>query len=285
MIGYKLTSANGVNWRDNQSGILPLSPPSMLKEIDQSTAKNILKNHKALFLRWESDFDKADGSPWWHIIKDAPDTLESLPKKTRYMIKRASKIYEAQPLDLQDILEHGYSVYASAYQRYDTHEPILDDKEFCRAVKKMPEQTEWWGIFEKDSHRLVAFSENYTENKTCFYVTMWLEPDAMRKFAGYLLFHQMENHYLEERGFNYISDGARSLSHDTNIHDFLIRKFNFRKAHAHLHVIHTPWLGAAVATAYPFRNWIARISFDPFQKATILLRQEEIRRQCNEVSN
>lgn len=279
MIGYQLISAKGVSWRDNQGGIFLLSPPSMLKEIDQSTAKNILKSHNALFLRWESDFDQINNHPWWHIIKDAPDSLESLPKKTRYMIRQALKIYEARPLDTQEVLEYGYDVYVSAYQRYETHEPMLDRKNFCKAVRKLPEKTEWWGVFEKDSHRLVAFSENYIEEDTCFYVTMWIEPDAMKKFAGYLLFYQMEYHYLCVRGFKYISDGARSLSHSTNIHDFLVSKFNFRKAYSRLHVAYTPWLGIIILVAYPFRKWINKVPLSPFNKATILLRQEEIRRQ------
>jgi hypothetical protein len=234
-------------------------------------------------VRWENEFDQDIPTPWWHIIKDAPEDLEQLPKKTRYMIRKASKNYEAKPIELKDVLEQGYPVYVKAYERYDTHEPMFTENQFCEAVRNLPEQTEWWGCFDRETGYLVAFSENYVESETCFYVTMWLEPDAMAKFSGYLLFHEMEIHYLHDRGFQYISDGARSLSHHTNIHDFLIRKFNFHKSYARLHVVYVPWLFLSVSAAYPFRNLIKKIPWSPCQKASILLKQEEIRRKCAQV--
>lgn len=92
----------------------------------------------------------------------------------------------------------------------------------------------------------------------------------------------MNRYYLEDRGCQYLSDGARSLSHTTQIHDFLESKFGFRKAYARLHVVYTPWLGIVVATFYPLRKLICKVPYGPFKKASILLRQEEIRRQCAE---
>ncbi len=199
------------------------------------------------------------------------------------MIRKASKSYEVRRINAEQIIRMGYRVYVKAYGRYETHEPMFSEDEFCKAVQKLPNKTEWWGVFDRETERLVAFSENYVESETCFYVTMWIDPEAMAKFAGYLLFHEMEIHYLQDRKFKYVSDGSRSLSHDTNIHNFLIQKFNFRKAYARLHIVYTPWLWAVVAVAYPFRNLIKKVPVDLFKKATILLKQEEIRRECAKV--
>ncbi|WP_344701098.1 hypothetical protein [Halomonas cibimaris] len=274
---------HAVHWRSNQGGLFPLSPPGTLRNFDDSSAKNLLEKTGKLFCRWETCFGQVSDSNWWHIIKDKPEVIENLPKKTRYMIRKADKAYEARPVELSVIRDKGYPVYVRAYERYDTHEPMFSEKEFRDAIETLPAETEWWGVFNRETNDLVAFSENYVENGTCFYVTMWLEPEAMAKFVGYLIFHEMELHYLQDRGFQYVSDGARSLSHDTNIHDFLIRKFNFRKAYAKLHVVYKPWLGAAVSCAYPFRNLIGKVSLGPFKKASILLKQEEIRRSCARV--
>lgn len=282
MIGYRAQSSKGVMWRDNQGGLFPLSPPRKLFINSEEDAHYIREKNGALFLRWESQFDQADKSSWWHIIKDSPNTLGELSKKTRYMIRKASKIFEVRPVEVDVIIRKGHQVYANAYERYNTHERMFNEEEFCKAVEKLPDQTEWWGVFDRETSRLVAFSENYVESETCFYVTMWLEPEAMGRFAGYLLFHEMELHYLRDLDFKYISDGSRSLSHDSNIHDFLIQKFNFRKAYSRLHVVYAPWLGVAIAVAYPFRHLINKVPFSPFEKASVLLKQEEIRRQCAE---
>ena len=46
----------------------------------------------------------------------------------------------------------------------------------------------------------------------------------------------MNEHYLLERKLKYVNDGARNISHQTNIQDFLEQKFKFRKAYCKLHV-------------------------------------------------
>ncbi|QNI02378.1 hypothetical protein HXW73_05215 [Halomonas sp. SH5A2] len=285
MIGYKFFCERNVTWRENQGGLFPLSPPFVLSDFKGFLARRIISENDCFFLRWESDFDQIIDGEWWHIIKDSYDELDSLPKKTRYMVRKAAKSYEVKPLTLHEVIENAYPVYESAYRRYNTHEPMLTYKVFCNAIAKLPKNTEFWGVFEKESQRLVGFSENYIEKKTCFYLTMWLEPESMSNFSGYLLFHEMELHYLRDCEFKYVSDGARSISHDTNIHGFLLSKFNFRRAYAKLHVVYVPWLKVAVSVSYPFRKLVSKVPFSPFRKASILLKQEEIRRASNKVSS
>ncbi|MTJ02276.1 GNAT family N-acetyltransferase [Idiomarina piscisalsi] len=278
MIGYSAFCRKGITWRINQGGALPLSPGKKLNQIDLDLVKSIREDKKLLFVRWESEFDIQGVTEWWHIIKDSFDDLSELPKKTRYMIRKASKEYEVRRMSRLKVIEVGYSVYKAAYQRYQTHEPMYSREEFRNAVAELPERTEFWGVYEKEGERLVAFSENYVEDNICFYVSMWLEPESMAKFAGYLLFHEMELNYLRDRRFQYVSDGTRSLSHDTNIHDFLLRKFNFRKAYSTLNVVYTPWLKVLINCCYPLRKMINKVQYTPFKKASVLLKQEEIRR-------
>lgn len=279
MIGYRSAFSNGVRWRINQGGLLPISPPAKLRDLDSAIAKRIMKENKSLFIRWESDFDHVSDGQWWHIIKDVADDISSLPKKTRYMIRSADKQFYARPAEKSEILTDGYNVYCRAYERYDTHERMYELSEFRTAVRGLPSQTEFWAIFAKSNHEMVAFSENYVEDSTCFYVTMWIDPVVLKKFAGYLLFYAMEQHYLVERGFRYLSDGARSISHSTNIHDFLIKKFLFRKAYARINIVYVPWLRLLIALFYPFRRVLRSVRIAPFNKASILLHQEHIRRK------
>lgn len=280
MIGYETIKHGKTLWRKNQGGLLPISPPNTISEHFNEHTREILKDSETLFVRWETNFDQTKESNWWHIIKDSPESLDELPKKTRYQIRKASKKFMAKPTNIQKIIEQGYHVYSSAYERYKTHEIMFTKNEFRDSIEKLPKQTEWWGVFDYDTERLVAFSENYIENKTCFYVTMWFEPDAMQNCAGYLLFHEMELHYLKDRDFLYISDGSRSLSHNTNIHHFLESKFNFRRAYSLLNVTYVSWLAATVKLAFPFKELIRKLPFSFSRKASVLLDQEGIRRKC-----
>lgn len=256
----------------------------MLAEFSSDAAHDLLKKRNALFVRWESDFDQAGYSSWWHIVKDGEFALSDLSSNTRSKVRRGLKVFDCEPISRDTVLKEGYKVYKSALARYETHEKEYSQLEFVQAIKALPGRAEFWGVRDKYTEDLVAFSENYVEEEVVFYNSIWFEPTALRKYSSYVLFYEMNRHYLEDREFRYVSDGARSLSHDTQIHDFLESKFGFRKAYAQLHVIYTPWLSAIVAIAFPFRSLIRKVPLRVFKKASILLRQEEIRRECLRVT-
>jgi len=280
MIGYRSFINNRVRWRDNQRGLFLLSPPNRLEGFNRKKAKSLLESSGELFVRWETDFDNIAESHWWHVIRDEPLSMESLSKNTRSKLRRGLKAFKCGPVLRDDILSYGYDVYRKAYTRYETHEKECSPTEFSEAIKSLPEETEFWGVRCRITNELVAFSENYVECQTCFYNTIWFDPSALRQYSSYALFFQMTRYYLEDRSFQYVSDGARSLSHQTQIHDFLESKFGFRKAYARLHTHYEFNLALAITFAYPFRKLISKISWMPLQKASILLTQEEISRSC-----
>lgn len=280
MIGYKLIQDRDVKWRVNQKGLIPLSPPEQIEINDQNLLLNLMASNSALYIRWESDFDMIETSPWWHVICDKHLKLESLSKNTRSKIRRGLKIFYTHSLTRNQLLEEGYSVYDSAFKRYETHEKKFDEKEFVNAISNMPSNTEFWGVREKDTDKLVAFSENYIDHNTCFWNTIWFEPDSLKSYSSYVLFYNLIEHYLDERGFSYISDGSRSISHGTQIHSFLESKFGFRKAYAILNVRYQSFIGVCVRILFPFRKLIALMPLRIFKMLSILLKQEEIHRQC-----
>jgi len=132
---------------------------------------------------------------------------------------------------------------------------------------------------------MAAFSENLVRDGACFYDTIWFEPESLKRYAGYALFYEMNKHYLNERDLRYVSDGARNISHQTNIHDFLEKKFGFRRAYARLRVVYFPGVGIAVRALYPFRRWFSRRSGGLLQKISVLLEQERIRRSCAQLED
>jgi hypothetical protein len=88
----------------------------------------------------------------------------------------------------------------------------------------------------------------------------------------------MNRYYINEQKFLYVNDGARSISHDTNIQNFLIDKFHFRKAYCKLNIIYRWDIGLIITILYPFRKITTKSGNSLFKKIAVLLRQEEIRR-------
>ena len=88
----------------------------------------------------------------------------------------------------------------------------------------------------------------------------------------------MNQYYLNENNFRYVNDGARSISHETNIQTFLIDKFRFRKAYCKLNIIYSTKVRLLLSLIYPFRLILVFLNFGIFIKLNILLKQENIRR-------
>ncbi len=279
MIGYDYFKKGNTIWRINQKVLMPLSSLKHLS-IDVTEIETLLSDSNCHLIRWESDFDSCNSTDWWHVIKDTQEDLSKLSKKVRYEIRRAQKKYYVQTCSRQYILEYGYSVYVDAYSRYDTHEELYDEDRFKTAINNLPNSTEFVGVFTLDN-RLIGFSENFISGTTCFYVTMWLSPEHMKYSSSYLLFYEMNVLYLNERHFDYVSDGSRSLSHTTNIHSFLMSKFAFRKAYCKLNVCYCLKIRVFIWLTYPFRNYFDKLNFAIAKKANVLLKQEEIKRSCS----
>lgn len=278
MIGYDVFTANGSQWRRLHGAIIPWRLPHVPVLLDQVDAKKLLRQESAYLIRWENLFDLPAQTEWWHIIKDRDPELSKLAKKTRYQVRQGQKNFDVRPCDRELIVELGHEVYVSAFDRYETFEECFDEAGFRAAIRNMPPNIEFWGVFDAEDGRLHAFAENLIDENACFYSTMWFSPASLKRYAAYALVQAMNEYYLDERGFSYVSDGARNLSHATNVHQFLQDKFGFRKAYARLDVVYSPLVGLLVCCLYPFRPLLRRISF--LSRLSVLLEQERVRRAC-----
>lgn len=280
MIGYEHFVAEGIHWRKHQGAVIPLSMPHIEPDLTDRQAAAILAACKGYLIRWETDFDARDSGSWWHVIKSEPEYLDKLSRNTRSKIRRGMKNFVYEVCSPETIREHGYSVYRSAYDRYETFERRMSEKEFRSAVGGLPRETEFWSVRDSATGELAAFSENLVRDGAVFYLTMWFSPPALGKYAAYGLIHSMNRYYLNERRLDYVSDGARSISHQTAIHDFLIEKFGFRKAYARLHVVYANWLEPGVRCLYPLRGLLGKANGAVAAKLSVLFEQERLHRAC-----
>jgi len=276
MIGYKFIKDNNFLWRDHFSTLLPLSPPIIKSQIDNIKAKKLIKDNSALLIRWESKFDSPKKTKWWHIIKDSQVDLGTYSRNTRSKIRRGEKKYEIFIVTKSIIIDFAYPIYRDTFNSYSTFEPLMSESEFKKEIIDFPEFSEFWIIKHRETKKFVGFSENIILDNTCFYNTIWVTPDAKKKYASYLLFHEMNKYYLNDKDFKFVSDGARSISHQTNIHEFLMSKFGFRKAYCKLNVVYRWDIKLLVKFLFLFKNLFRIIGFN--NKITVLLKQESIRR-------
>jgi len=274
-----MVSHNGIPWIGYQGTLIPDVAPHVPVTLTDEAARELLRRSGAYFLRWVSDFDCREETEFWYVIKVGKVSMEELSANTRSKVRRGLKNCSVEPCSAETIANGGYDVYRKAFARYDTFLKPVEKEAFARQILRLAAKKEWefWCVRDR-SGILIAYSQNRIENGSCNYATIKFDPDHLKHYPSYALFFVMNSYYLKERGMRYVNDGARSLSHQTDIQMFLISKFGFRKAFCRLNIRYSPKVMAAVRLLYPFRRLIAAFKHPVAGKLNVLLKHEEIRR-------
>ena len=262
-----------INWINYQNVLIPNLPPHKVINITKNQAKELIKKYNVYFIRWVSEWD-IEKSKFWYIIKDEKESLDNYNSNNRRKIRKALKTYEIKLVSKNTMIDYGYEVYINAFKRYKTFLKPMTLEQFQNSILKS--NAEYWGVFFNG--KLIAYSQNIIQNNSCNYAVIKLHPDYLKHYPAYGLFYKMNQYYLNEKNFLYVNDGAKSLSHDTNIQKFLIDKFRFRKAYCKLNIDYRKDIELLVNILYPFRHFIFNSNNKILQKLEVLLKHEEIRR-------
>jgi len=270
MIKYK-----NINWKLYQKVLIPDVSPHIEVVLTEQEANELLEKTDAYFIRWTNEWDRKDGK-FWYVIKDEKEDINNYRSKIRNQIKKGLKNCKVEKVTKEYIAKYGYEVYKKAFKRYNTFLQPVSEENFSKGIFKSLDNIDFFGVFI--GNKLVAYSQNKIRNNICEYNTTKFDPDFLKYRLSEALFFEMNKYYLNEKKFLYVSDGARSLSHETNIQKFLISKFKFRKAYCKLNVVYRKDIEILVNVLYPFRNFIYKSNNKILQKIGVVLRHEEIRR-------
>lgn len=260
---------------------IPNEPPYFsLREL-----QNLLKQSRVPFLRWWDRFtDKQTG--WWWVVATPPVTFTNLSSNTRNEVRRGNVRCYVKKINPEFLLENGYDCYLSAFKRYRYTQPV-DKKTYSLSLlqkQKLP-FFEFWGVFAEK--KLIGYCECTVLARTATTSVIKYHPDYLnRQYSpGYLLTWAILNHYLNEQNFRLVINGERSIAHDTNIQQFLIKKFGFSNLYCRLNLYYSPLLRPAIAFAYPLRRLLKTtqklFKGCPFlHRTNTVLEQERIRRSC-----
>ena len=235
--------------------LIPGEPPHI--SVDTHNIISLIKSNKVLFARWVTNFDSKEKMPFWYIIKDNNTDINSYSTNTRNQIRKGLKNCKIRIIDKSEIKKKGYNIYKSAFKNYKGSQRLKNKQDF---VLDLENDFHCWGIYNKENN-LIGYAQNRILNNSCDYSTIKVHPKYLKIYPYYALFYEMNKYYLEKMNLQYVSDGARSISHQTNIQKFLVTKFKFRKAYCRLHIIYHPMIKPIVHFLFPVRKIFRFIPF------------------------
>jgi hypothetical protein len=211
-----------------------------------------------LLVRNTYDFDCSQKTPFWNLIKDHFGGLEELSGNTRKKVRRSLEKLDFKPIDIDLIEQQGFPILKATYDDYAVTDRVMDQKTFGEYIGLCKSKRyDYWGIFYNE--KMIGFCANWLWDDAVEYGLVGVLPEYKREctvYPYYGLFYSMNQYYLQEKGFRYVTDGSRSITEHSNIQPFLEEKFHFRKSYCHLAIHYKWWMKVAVKLLYPFRRLI-----------------------------
>jgi len=282
-IGAKIEVYKGIIWTEYQKIVQPLGPAKLDYSVSEEEAKLLLSRFPgSLLIRYTTGFSNiAESNEWYAVIQDKFLDLEDIPSKNRSEIRRGLRNCKVSLVDAELVADKGYEVFIAAFERYrDVKRPQIEKEEFKRKIditRDFEDIIDYWGVFYQN--KLIAYATVYKyDNIEADYSTIKFHPNYLKLYPSYALFYTMNKYYLGEKHFEYVNDGFRNILHQTNIQNFLIEKFKFRKEYVNLKIIYKPWINYLLDTTFPVRYLFGKLN----PKLQALYKLEEIRRICDE---
>ena len=245
---------------------------SQEKLLSSKEASCLLKK-RGWMIRNTYDFDTKEETSFWFVIKDSFEDISQLPETARRYIKKALNNYEIKKISLKEFSEIAFPIITSAQKSYKVKSHVINKVEFDDMIKRYEEESdkEFWVVERKDNKEAVAISVNRIKEDSCEYDDFRCKPEALKDktYPYYGLFYTMNQYYLEEKKLKYVNDGSRTITDHSNIQEFLIHNFRFRKAYCKLKIYYKWWLSVVIKVLFPFRNLI------PCRNIRSILRLEE----------
>lgn len=233
----------------------PHQEPKLTKE----EGKKLLKQG-GLLVRNTYDFDCPEETRFWNLIKDHFGGMEELSGNTRKKVRRSLEKLDFKHIDIDLIEQEGFPILKATYKDYAVIDRVMDKTTFEEYLKLCKEKEyDYWGIFNKENDRFIGFCANWIWSDAVEYGLVGVLPEYKRECTAYPyygLFYSMNQYYLHEKDFRYVTDGSRSITEHSNIQPFLEEKFHFRKSYCHLAIHYKWWVKLAVKILYPFRKLI-----------------------------
>lgn len=256
-----------------------LIPDDILALPDSQTihlVESRLNKEGLFFASYTSQFDQKVPSDFWYIINDQLLNLDDYPTKVRNEIRQSLKrchLNLINPLDYWDIL---FKIYQTTIDSYSHYSYKFKYDQYKETIMSNIAFTDIWLITDVDN---VPIGYGHIKRKAN-YVDLFdikIDPSKIKNMPVFGLLYELNRYYLSQSQFGFISDGRRSMLHDTNFQEFLEKKFLYRKAYCVLHVIYS----RKISILMPFMRLLRPIlkklpNVEPVRKLLLLINYDII---------
>lgn len=212
----------------------------------------------ALYIRNLYDFDCKEETDYYCIVLDRFYDIDELPSKSvRKNLKQSLSTYTYRLVSKDEMLNLGYTIECEGSKRIGILPRYTEDefKSFVESVYSTGGEF-WVGFYtetmEPAMYELVSVKTDYVIE-----CSERLSYRFTKRNPTYGLNWTIAKYYLGERGYRFIEAGDRSLTEHSQVQDFLLNKFCFRKAYCRMQVWIHPFLRILLGMLSPIRGLLS----------------------------
>ena len=206
-----------------------------------------------LMVKYCTNYDCNSETSYWYIIKEGPFKLEDIGKYKKHVLKALERC-EAKRINPAEYSEEMWKVTNAAFSHYANADNELTHAQFLEKITVVESSLEYWGAFNKENGQMAGWMScdnhgTWTETVSAKYhpeLQSWNRPSDVIHYA-------ILNYYLNDLKQKYICSGSRNINHKTNVQDYKIDKWKFRRAYCNLHIVYNPKIKWLIKALYPFR--------------------------------
>ncbi len=232
---------------------------------------------KPLIVRYTTDFDFPNETHFWYVIKDGPFNFDELSKKYKKHVTKALERCSVRRLD--PVADGGiiYDVYEAAFKSYKNADNEIPKLLFLDKIAH--DSREYWGAFSNEGQLAGWMScENHGDWVETMQGKYHPELQSYTRPSDALHYYLL-NYYLNELGQKYLCSGSRNINHQTNVQEYKIKHWLFRKAYCKLHIEYNNKIKFAIKILFPFRKLLYYLdNITLVHQLNSLLKLEEIAR-------
>ncbi|MBM4396217.1 MAG: hypothetical protein FJ087_11050 [Deltaproteobacteria bacterium] len=272
----------GEPWQLSGRRLGPLAPPHRPPAASAEAVRRALAGTGALVASWNDGWDTPP-LPWWWVCCDDPGyDVEGLPRNARRDVRAGLRRCEVRRVEPAELAEGGFAVYRAAFERYDVHVTALTAEGFAAEVRRNAAYPgrESWGAFADG--RMVAWASCIVVDDVVLLASAKSDPAHLKAMPNNAIAYELARHYLRDRRMRYVTDGSRTVAHDTRYQDFLLR-MGWRKVFCPLRLVLSP--AARLAARSGADRWgrlllLHRLAPVPFARVEALAAMDRIAREC-----
>jgi len=224
-------------WELRNKILIPSKPPHLIQSFNRERIRETINEKNALLAHWTDNWNEEKSEWWWTCCDQKSYDIENIKNTSgKRGIKKGLANCSIKRLEPDEFVNLTYNIFDKSILSYKL--PPSHRLSFLDYRNKIVEQSKYdgfelWGVFVKD--KIASFATCLLVDNVVLLGSTKSDPDLHRYYPNNALFYHITKHYLNERGVLYITNGPRTLLHNTSINDFLIR-IGYRQIYGRLNV-------------------------------------------------